>query len=170
MNGDAQEEDAEVFVTTEDEYTNIEIGDVTERSERSEKSCPTALSPSSSADTLSDIRHDDASHRNAENLRIGVTEVSPSLHGLKWTVFVDLLYFLTLFTGLTGSIMSVSDAFLVGFLFCVQSYRCLVLTSVNNVNLQKLSSICSWACRNFPRKTAAPFLKKLHPSFHFSFA
>ena len=63
-----------MFVTTEDEYTNIEIGDVTEKSEKSEKSFPATMSQSSSMDTLSDMKNLSPSHQ-LENLKIGVSEV-----------------------------------------------------------------------------------------------
>ena len=68
------QEEGDVFVTTDDDYTNIEIGDVTEKSEKSEKSYPATMSQSSSADTLSDMKNISPSHQ-LENLKIGVSEV-----------------------------------------------------------------------------------------------
>ncbi len=56
-------------MTTEDDYTNMEIGDVTERSE---KSGAATVSPSSSVESLSRV---DSPAAPLEHLQIGVPEV-----------------------------------------------------------------------------------------------
>ncbi len=64
--------DGDVFMTTNDDYTNLDIGDVGERSEKSYTQ--TTMSQSSSADTLSDMKSSSPSHKS-QQLRKGVSEV-----------------------------------------------------------------------------------------------
>ena len=73
--------DGDVFMTTNDDYTNLDIGDVGERSEKSYTQ--TTMSQSSSADTLSDMKNSSPSHKS-QQLRKGVSEVRKTLDLLSY--------------------------------------------------------------------------------------